>query len=145
MKVLFIKPVPRVGKIGEIKEVNDGYARNFLMRGGYVVEATAQVQKQHAEKINTAKLSGENKEQEMRSFVKSIEDKVFEIKAAKNEKGNLYKSIHKKDVLEIISKEMKVHLSDTSLEEVNIKNTGKYEVGILLNNKKIGEIKILIS
>jgi large subunit ribosomal protein L9 len=145
MKVLFIKPVARVGKIGEIKEVNDGYARNFLMRGGYAIEATAQVQKQHAEKINSAKLEGENKESELRNVVKLLEDKTFEIKVAKNEKGSLYKSIHKKDILDLIAKELKVNIPEQNLEEVNIKAVGIHSVSILLSGKKIGEVKVIIS
>ncbi len=45
MKVIFLKDVKKQGKKGEIKEVADGYGKNFLIKNGYAVIATQQVLK----------------------------------------------------------------------------------------------------
>lgn len=40
MRVVFLKDVPRIGKRGEVKNISDGFARNFLLRNGSAAEAT---------------------------------------------------------------------------------------------------------
>lgn len=41
MRVVFLKDVPRIGRRGEVKNISDGFARNFLLRNGSAAEATA--------------------------------------------------------------------------------------------------------
>jgi large subunit ribosomal protein L9 len=50
MKVILIKDVKKLGTIGEIKEVSDGYARNYLIPQGLALEATASRLKESKEK-----------------------------------------------------------------------------------------------
>ena len=144
MKVLFLQSVVRVGKVGEIKEVSDGYARNFLFRGKLAVEATPQIIKQHEQKIASAKLRGDKAKSELEAFVNKMKDQTIELKVQANEKGSLYKSLHKKDVIQTIEKSAKVSIPDNSMEDVNIKHTGDYQIAILFENKKLGEIKIKV-
>jgi large subunit ribosomal protein L9 len=142
MKVLFLQSVVRVGKVGEIKEVSDGYARNFLFRGKLAVEATPQIMKEHEQKIASAKLRGDKAKGELEAFVSKMHDQVVEVKAQANEKGILYKSLHKKDILEAVSKSQKISLPESSLEEVNIKNAGKHVINILYAGTRIGSLQI---
>jgi large subunit ribosomal protein L9 len=144
MKVLFLKSVARVGKVGEIKEVSDGYARNFLFTGKLAVEATPQVLKAHEQKITNAKLRGDNAKAELTTFVESMKGKTLEIKVSGNDKGSLYRSLHKKDIILAIEKNKKITLPENSFEDVNIKQMGEYSINVLFENKKIGDIKITI-
>lgn len=64
MKVVFLKDVPNVGKTGQIKEVPDGYARNYLLKSGLAVVATKETtaitkSKMDAERNKQAKLEAE--------------------------------------------------------------------------------------
>lgn len=144
MKVLFLQSVVRVGKVGEIKEVSDGYARNFLFRGKLAVEATPQIIKEHEQKIASAKLRGDRAKSELEAFMNKIQDQTITLKVQANEKGSLYKSLHKKDILEAVEKHARVSIPDNSVEDVNIKHTGDYQIAILFENKKLGEIKISV-
>ena len=61
MKVIFIKDVKGKGKKGEIKNVADGYAHNFLIKNGYAVEATpANLKKLEAQKKKAAQQAHKN-------------------------------------------------------------------------------------
>lgn len=144
MKVLFLQSVARVGKAGEIKEVSDGYARNFLFRGRLAVEATPQIIKDHQQKIASAKLRGDKAKSELSAFVENMKGEVLEIKAQANDKGSLYKSLHKKDVIQAVEKVKRVTLPENSLEDVNIKHTGEYKVSVIFEGKKLGEIGIKV-
>lgn len=145
MKVLFLKGVARVGKVGEIKEVSDGYASNFLFKNKLAVEATPQVIKAHEQKISSAKMRGDRAKTELMTFIENMKGEVVEIKAQANDKGSLYKSLHKKDIIQAIEKMKRVSLPENSVEEVNIKHTGEYKVAVSFENKKIGEINLLVA
>jgi large subunit ribosomal protein L9 len=145
MKVLFLRSVARVGKVGEIKEVSDGYASNFLFKNRLAVEATSQVIKAHEQKIASAKMRGDRAKTELLIFIENMKGEVVEIKAQANDKGSLYKSLHKKDLIQAIEKMKRVSLPENSLEEVNIKHTGEYKLAINFENKKIGEINLLVA
>ncbi len=146
MKVLFLKPVARVGKMGEIKEVNDGYARNFLFRGGYAVEATAQMIKSSAKKVEENKLKLQEDESLVRDIIKRLENTEVKIETGKthNEKGGLYKSIHKADVLAVLSKTLNLNAPENLLEDINIKSTGEYILPMLFKGKKLGTFTLVI-
>lgn len=145
MKVLFLQSVARVGKVGEIKEVSDGYARNFLFRGKLAVEATPQIIKEHEQKIASAKLRGDRAKGELIAFMDKMRDETIELKAQANEKGSLYKSLHKKDIIQAVEKSARVSLPESLLEDVHIKQVGDYQITILFENKKVGELAIRVT
>lgn len=61
MKVIFLKDVKGKGKKGEVKNVSDGYAHNFLLKNGYAVEATGgNVKVLEAQKIESKKMQLQN-------------------------------------------------------------------------------------
>lgn len=142
MKVLFLQSVVRVGKVGEIKEVSDGYARNFLFRGKLAVEATPQIIKEHEQKIASAKMRGDKAKSELSVFVENMKGELVVIKAQANDKESLYKSLHKKDVIQAIEKAKRVTLPESSLEDINIKHLGQHTISVLFENKKLGEIQL---
>lgn len=145
MKVLFLQSVARVGKVGEIKEVSDGYARNFLFRGKLAVEATPQIIKEHEQKISSAKLRGDKAKEELLAFAKKIETSKVQIKAEANQQGGLYKSLHKSDILSAIERNFKVTLPEGTLADVHIKHIGEYTIDLTFQGKKVGEVKLEVT
>lgn len=146
MKVLFLKGVARVGKVGEIKEVNDGYARNFLLKGGYAVEATPAIVAKNQKDIENQKLKNATDEAFSKSIAKKLEEVEIVIEAGKNknEKGGLYKSLHATDLAIEASKLIGTNLPSEMFEEITIKNIGSYKLAILFKGKKIGEAGVLV-
>jgi len=146
MKVLFLKSVARVGKVGEIKEVSDGYARNFLFKGKYAVEATDTIIKQNKNKIESEAIRKQTDEILVKNLAKQIENKEIIISAGKNKNssGGLYKSIHKKEVADTISKQLNLEFPDSLLEDLTIKTCGKYEINLIYKNNKIGSFILIV-
>ena len=93
MKVVFLKDVKGKGKKGEIKEVAEGYARNFLIKNGYAKEATNQAlselqgQKRLAEKNAAAEL------QAAKDLKERVEQLEVTIKAKSGEGGRLFGAV----------------------------------------------------
>ena len=68
MKVIFIKDLKKQGKSGEIKEVSDGYATNYLIKNGYAVKYTKTSNERLAEDIK-------NKQKKETEDIKKAEEK----------------------------------------------------------------------
>lgn len=93
MKVIFIKDLKKQGKNGEIKEVSDGYAINYLIKNGYAVKYTKTSSNRLNEDIKNKKLK-EEKEIETANLIKdklAKENIIFEVNAGKDGKtfGNI--------------------------------------------------------
>lgn len=104
MKVVFLKDVKGKGKKGEIKNVADGYAHNFLIKNGYAAEANAQALSQLE---GQKKLEAKNAAAEL-AEAKALKDKVealtVEIKAKSGEGGRLFGSVSTKQIADVLQK-----------------------------------------
>ena len=104
MKVVFLKDVKGKGKKGEVKEVAEGYARNFLIKNGYAKEATnsamseLQGQKRLEEKNAAAEL------QAAKDLKDELEKLTVEIKAKSGEGGRLFGSVSTKQIADALQK-----------------------------------------
>ena len=143
MKILFIKNVSRQGSVGEVKEVPNGFAQ-FLITQGNAVVATDSVIAQNKKKIEEQQLRAKGEESYTIDVAKKLDGKEIKIKGGANNKGSLYKALHKKDVLEILSKEIVVTVPEHLLPEMSIKHTGVNEIRLEYKGKKLGQFNLLV-
>ncbi|MBU0998704.1 50S ribosomal protein L9 [Patescibacteria group bacterium] len=137
MKIIFLQDVPRVGKKYDIKEVNDGYAMNFLLPRKLAEMATPKAiasLEMHQKEIV---IEREVQETLLLKNLEEIKGKVIIIKAKADEKGHLFSGIKNKEIVE----EMKTqHHADISEEcialEKPIKEVGEFEIPIFIKDKK---------
>ncbi len=144
MKVILTKNVAGLGKAGDIKEVSDGHARNFLIPQHLALPATSsllqKVQKEELE--HQAKVK---KEQELFEQLKhKIENKTFIIKA-KADKHHLFASVKEQDIIKAITDEYPIQLTPSQiLIEKNIKTLGEHEVSISLAGNQALKVKLIV-
>lgn len=141
MKILFIKNVGRQGQAGEVKDLAQGFA-TFLIQNGSAVVATDAVIAQNKKKIEEAKLKSQGEESMVREIAKRLEGKTIKVSGGANNKGNLYKAIHKKDILDAVSKEVVVTVPESLLEDISIKLTGKHLLKIVYKGKELGKFEV---
>ena len=145
MQVLFLQNVKGIGKMGEVKNVNDGYAQNFLFPKKYAEPATAE----KLAKLKNAKDAKVNEKQLhdnllLKNF-ESLDGKEIELHRKVNSAGGLFGSIHLSDVIDAIKATHKVHIAPEYVKIPEIRNTGMYSAKI--GDKKIGrefELKIKV-
>ena len=100
MQVIFLKDLKGQGKKGEIKEVADGYANNFLIKKGYAVKKTAtSLNILSTEKENNRKLDEENTKKAM-NMAKELEKKVITFNAKAGKEDKMFGSISSKAISE---------------------------------------------
>ncbi|MFN3966493.1 MAG: 50S ribosomal protein L9 [Endomicrobiia bacterium] len=140
MKVILKQDLEKVGKVGEIKDVKPGFARNYLFPKGFAVLATE-------ENLNILKLEKEKLEKAKKIELKNVKemaDKLgklsLNINVKVGESGKMFGTVTKEDIMELIKKETGFDLEkqDVLLEEP-IKETGIYNVEIKMRSKKFPE------
>jgi len=143
MKIILLEDVKNVGKKGNILEVADGYARNFLIRNKLAVAATEQskaiLEQQKQQKIDQEKEDVKNAEA---LKVKLSElTLVFPVKTGEN--GKVFGSVSSKQIGEELLKKHKITIDKRKiLDEGPFNTVGFYNVQIELHKQVIATIKI---
>lgn len=135
MKVILLKDVPKVGKRYEIKEVSDGYAKNFLLKNKFGEIATEAVIKKAEDEKKKMHADRQNREVNITEKIIAISEKPIIIESKANDEGHLFAGIKKEDILALIIKKG----ADIKPEELEmdkpIKEIGSHEVTVKISGK----------
>ena len=105
MEVIFIKDIKNQGKQGEIKNVKDGYAENFLISKGYAIKATKEnIEKLNQDKAN-AKKEDDLKRKEARELKKNLEKLTLTFKVKTGDNDKVFGSVSLKQIKDELKKE----------------------------------------
>lgn len=137
MQVIFLQDVPRVGKKYDVKEVNGGYAMNFLIPRKLAEPATPKTIAELEKRKQTIEIERGVQEELLMKNLEEIKDKVVHIEAKADEKGHLFKAIHEKEMAEEMKKQYHADISEEFIVlEKPIKEIGEFEIPIKVSNKK---------
>ncbi len=98
MKVIFLKDIKGVGKKFDVKNVSDGYARNFLFPQNLAKATTEEVIKNIENQKKAAIKEEEETKNELIVLAKNLENKEFEFKVKTGDKGEVFGSVTKNDI-----------------------------------------------
>jgi len=145
MKVVLVKSVPNLGQVGEIKNVADGYARNFLLPQGLARVATEDAINQVEKSKKKKQKAQANKAKQYKEVAKKVNNLKLVIKAkAEKEKKTLFAAIKESD----IAKELKDRKYDIPAQfiklEQPIKQLGYYDIMIDFGNELTAKVGLTI-
>lgn len=141
MKIILIQDVSNLGKKGDIKEVAEGYARNFLLPRKLAQLATEQTVKDAEIRRKKEAAEQEKTLENMRKLAAVWKGRAIVLKS-NEKKGKLFGSISAKDIAQALEKEGLNIKYDKIVLENPIKNTGNYEVEIMLAPGASTKIKL---
>ena len=134
MKVILLEDVKSLGKKGEIVNVNDGYARNFILPKKLGLEATSKnlndlkLQKQNDEKVAQEKLDA------AKALAEEIKDKSITVKIQAGVEGKVFGSISSKEIATEAKKQLNMDIDKKKIVIPDaIKSLGTYNVNIKLH------------
>ena len=137
MRVIFLKDVPRVGKKHDVKEVNGGYAVNFLFPRQLAEMATPSALVNLEKNKKEIIIEREVQESLLLKNLEEIKSKVVTIKVKADDKGHLFSAIHKKEIIEAMQKEYRAEIGETFIIlEKPIKQVGEFEIQIKIGKQK---------
>ncbi len=145
MKVIFLTDVRGQGKKDEMKEVSDGYARNYLLPRKLAVEATTDT-------INTMKLKEKAKKAQLEKdkaaaeeTAKSLESIMVKIPAKAGAGGKLFGSVTSKEISDALLKQHDMVIDKNKIVQAEpIKSFGSYSVKCKLGFEVTGLINVMV-
>ena len=144
MKVILLQDVKSLGKRGDIKEVADGYAQNFLFPKGLAQSATTA----NVNSVEHQKAVARNKElkalEDAERMAKQLKDKSFTVVAKSGEGGKLFGSVTNTDVAAAMEKDgFKVDKKKIEMPEA-IKADGEYQAILKLHAKVQAKVTVVV-
>ena len=143
MQVIFLEDVPNVANAGEIKEVADGYGRNFLIpRKLALLASSAESVRVEAQREAAQKKMGK----ESADLAQQLEDKEITLKARVGAKDRLYGSITSADIAAELESATGLAIDKRKIELAEpIHKLGSYEVAIRLAKDIVPRIKVTVT
>jgi large subunit ribosomal protein L9 len=143
MKVIFLKDVKGKGKKGEVKNVADGYAHNFLIKQGLAIEAN---------NTNISTLEGQKKKEDKRAaeeleeakkLGEQLEKITVELSAKAGEGGRLFGSITTKQIAEELQKKHGIKIDKRKMELADaIRTLGHSKVPVKLHHEVLATLTV---
>lgn len=144
MKVILLKNINSLGKQGEIKEVSDGYARNFLIPRQLADIATNDLI-EHIQKLRHKEAKIAKKELEYsESIADKLEGKIFEIRAKASSEGRLYASVHPQEISQLLKKNG-YSIDEKNIHADHIKEIGEHTITIHLQHGLEARITLMVT
>tara|TARA_Y100000816_G_scaffold64507_1_gene42785 strand:- start:442 stop:900 length:459 start_codon:yes stop_codon:yes gene_type:complete len=145
MKVILLENVRKVGNIGEIIDVNRGYARNFLIAQKKALFAS----KENIKEVEKIKSELNKKDQDKKNLAKEIDEKLknkeFTISKLSTENRELYGSVKPTEISKLIQEIEKLQVNPSMIQPVKeIKSLGSFEVILSLHSEIQTKIKIKV-
>ncbi len=145
MKVILLQDVKSLGKKGEIVDVSDGYAKNFLFTKKLGVEANNKnLNDLKLKKANEEKVAAQNL-QDAKELAEAIAEKTVVVRLKAGEGGKTFGSVSNKEIAEEAKAQHGLDIDKKKIV-INepIKSIGSYEVTVKLHPKVTGTIKVKV-
>lgn len=146
MEVILLQDVKKTGKKGEIKEVSDGYARNFLIKKGLAKEATAGAKKELEAKNQARKREEKEEFEEAKKQKEILEGNPIEILEKASEDGRLFGSVTTKQIAEQVKKQLGIKVDKRKINQnVQMRSVGSQEVEVKLHRNVIAKLLVRVN
>ena len=146
MKVIFLQDVPNVARAGEMKEVADGYGRNFLIPRKLAAQADPKMMSTIEAQVRASARRVAQNEAEMMELASQLDGKEIVIAARVGANDRLYGSITPADIITELEKSLGVIVDKRKIELENpIRELGSHEIPIRLTKDIIPSITVTVT
>lgn len=130
MRVIFLKDVRGAGQHGEVKNVADGYAQNFLFPQGLAEPASEEKVAKLQQVKDEREAQIHKQEEELMAHIRSLQGKGVKIPARATEKGGLFKSVTSRDIAKALKDQHALEIPEAAIRLEPIKTTGDHPVSL---------------
>jgi large subunit ribosomal protein L9 len=146
MKVILLKDVKGQGKRGEVKEVSEGYANNFLLKQGLAALASDSNIKVLDNKKHAEQKKKDQEKADAQALAEKLNEMTLQIKGKAGEGGRLFGSITTKQIAEELEKKHKITIDKRKMSlDDPIRVLGTTNVPIKLHPQVLATLKVLVT
>lgn len=146
MKVILLQDVKSLGKKGQIVEVNDGYARNYVLPKKLGLDATPKnlndlkLKRQHEDKVAAENLAA------AKALAEKLKDSVVTASVKVGEGGRTFGSVSSKEIAEACKKQLDLEIDKKKIQVKDpIKALGNYIVAVKLHPEVTAELTVKVT
>lgn len=145
MKVILLQDVKSVGKKGDMIELSEGYARNFILPKKLGVEANnANMNNLKLQKANEAKIAKEQLEA-AQALAKEVEEMLVKVTIKSGEGGRTFGSVSSKEISKAVAEQYGKEIDKKKMQMPDaIKALGTYEVIVKLHPKVTAKLRVSV-
>lgn len=145
MKIILLEDVKSLGKKGDVVNVNDGYARNFIFPKKLGMEANSKnMNDLKLQKANQSKLAQESLER-AQAFAMELENLTVTVTMKAGEGGKPFGSISSKEIAQSYQEQHRVEIDKKKIQLPEpIKSFGVHEVDVKLHPQVVGKLKVKV-
>ena len=144
MRVILKEDVKGQGKKGQLVNVSDGYARNFLLPRGLAMEADAQAMNDLKNKEEAARHHAAMEKQNAEEAAKALKGKTVKLTAKAGSAGRLFGSVTTKEVAEGLKAQFQVEVDKRKISMADVKAFGSYEAEVKLYPGISAKITVMV-
>ena len=146
MKIILLQDEKKLGKKGDIIEVSEGYARNYILPKKIGVEATPKnMNDLKLQKANSAKIAQEQLDA-AKALAASLEDKQVVVKIKAGEGGKAFGSVSSKEIAAACKEQHGIELDKKKIQlSESLKNFGSYDVLVKLHPQVTGKLTVKVT
>ena len=146
MKVILLEDVKSLGKKGELVEINEGYARNFILKKKLGLEATTKnLNDLKLKKANEEKVAKEQLEA-AKVFAEELKEKVVKVSIKTGEGGRVFGSVSTKEIAAAAKTQLGLDIDKKKIQlKETIKTLGTHNVPVKLHPKVTVELKVVVT
>jgi len=145
MKVLLKNDVPKIGKKGELLDVKEGYARNFLIPNGLAIEATGGTMKQYEEEKKAVERKKAKEKEDAQVLAAKIKSTTITLKHKAGEEGRLFGSITSTEIAEALKqKGFDIDKKQVVLDDP-IRLVGSHNVTVKLHSEVTASLHVEVA
>jgi large subunit ribosomal protein L9 len=145
VRVILKAEVRGLGRTGDIKDVADGYARNYLLPKGLAIEATGGELRQLAQERQTEKTRKDRAHQDAEELAKRLDEVTLVFKLKAGEQGKTFGSVTAKEVADALTKEAKAEIDKTKIVlHEPLRSLGVHKVEVRLSSDVRANVTVAI-
>ncbi len=145
MKVILNQTVKNLGKEGDVKEVADGYARNYLIPQGLAREATNTILKETQEKKVREQKQKDKEKARAEQIKEQLDGKTIEIKARTGGGDKLFGAVTAREISDVLKQTMQIDVDKKKIDLADpIKHLGQYRVKLKIYPSIQAELNIIV-
>jgi len=142
VKIILTKDVTGTGQAGEVREVSDGFARNYLLPRRMAVRANAKIEAQVTQQRSRQRVREEREVVDARQLATKLEASVLRISARAGDTGKLYGAVVNIDVAEAAEAQLGVVLDRRNIEFEPAHELGEHLAVVRLHSKVEAKLRV---